>query len=240
MTQQSLLIAAVASILCCWSGPAAAQGRALVLGGAPPEAAGALPTRARKNALPRVAVKLKLEALRSEARPHMKRALFFAGDVVRLLGEGFGDAPAGRRVALSLDGTIVPLTTLSWSDSEVRVQLPDLDALGVTAREVAALTAELSRTRKKVVGKTLAIGVVSEGKWAAQRSATVVVAHRDFDGDGAEASVDCDDFDPRRAPRFAEVYDLDGIDEDCNAATIAQAPVPEPPADDALADLDAL
>lgn len=43
-----------------------------------------------------------------------------------------------------------------------------------------------------------------------------VPAPFDLDGDGADATVDCDDLDPLRSPAFPERCDPEGIDEDCD------------------------
>jgi hypothetical protein len=48
---------------------------------------------------------------------------------------------------------------------------------------------------------------------------TLPVGPVDRDGDGDPETSDCDDLDDTRASTFAEVY-YDGIDNDCDAATV--------------------
>jgi hypothetical protein len=229
------VFAVCAASFVCGPVSVGAQSRDLFAGGMSiPDEVGSLPSRARKSAAPKVVVPLKLEALRSETHPALRTAVVLEGEVVRLVGEGFGDDAAGRSIEAHIGGQRILLKVLSWKDDEIRVEVPSYALLGVDAKRASELRAELLRTKKRVVGPTLQLGIALSGNWIASRSVQVAVEWRDLDADGSLSDEDCDDFDPRRRPGLTEVYDAEGIDEDCNPntqATEPPAPVAQPAAE---------
>jgi len=238
MTKNSLILAAVIASQLGFVVPASAQGRELLAG--TPTELGALPSRARKSAAPEITLPLKLEAVRNETHPALRTALVVGEEVLRLVGAGFGREAGGREIQMRVGSEQIALRILAWRDDEIRVQVPDLVALGIDAKAAAALQHELATSKKRVLGPNVEIGIALDGKWVAKRSAQLAVAYRDLDRDGSLTREDCDDFDPRRKPGNQEVYDAAGLDEDCNDQTQAAAPVapvvPATPASAAPAD----
>lgn len=237
MTKNSLILAACIASQLGFAVPAAAQGRDLLAGASTdPGGLGALPSRARKSAAPEITLPLKLEAVRNESHPALRTTTLVGEDVLRLLGAGFGRDAGGRDVQIKVGNERITLTVLVWRDDEIRVQVPDLEGLGIDPKQAATLYQELAQSKKRVVGPKVEIGIALEGKWVAKRSGQLAVAYRDLDGDGSATSEDCDDFDPRRRPGNLETYDAAGVDEDCNPNTQATKPVAAPvaPAPDPL------
>lgn len=239
MTKKSLILAACIASQLGFAVPAAAQGRDLLAGASTdPGGLGALPSRARKSSAPEITQPLKLEAVRNESHPALRTTTLVGEDVLRLLGAGFGNEAGGREVQIKIGSESITLTVLAWHDDEIRVQVPDLDGLGIDPKQAATLHQELAQSKKRVVGPNVEIGIALDGKWVAKRSGQLAVAFRDLDGDGSTTNEDCDDFDPRRRPGNKEVYDVAGVDEDCQASTQASAPVAAPVAPNAADPLD--
>lgn len=131
------------------------------------------------------------------------------GNLMTLAGDGMGDAPLDRRLVLVANGRRIPLIVSVWSMKRLNFFAPTIDAMGQSFPG-GPMDATLEIESKAGVLATL--GGVRFG-------ANLQDADRDGHRNAQSNGDDCDDFDHTRYPGRAEVPDIVGHDEDCDATT---------------------
>lgn len=124
------------------------------------------------------------------------------GRTWKIFTRGVEGGAGGRQFWLTREKmSPVKLRTDKWNEGEMIVALP---ANSITADGTYRL--ELHQDGSLLAARTVKL---------------VATLPDDFDGDGVGRDRDCDDLDARIHPGASEVCDSLGVDEDCDATTVA-------------------